>query len=139
MGNHGSTTLGNRDTINHARFRTLRGPVSTNSKPLRGLFWNTWLTVIVAVMPGAATVAQCAHLRAVQNQIARVLNLVQHVETSQRGYLLTGRAIYLDAYEDAETALLRPVRHGDGAAALSSPERPSYASPRPPRGASESL
>jgi CHASE3 domain sensor protein len=46
------------------------------------------------------------HILVVQNQVARILSLVQHVETNQRGYLLTGRSIYLDAYKDAETTLL---------------------------------
>ncbi len=93
-----------------------RGPVSpTNSKPLRVLAWSIGLTAILAAILGAATVWLSArmqteeqsvrHTLAVQNQIAQILNLVQHVETSQRGYLLTERSIYLDAYKDAETAL----------------------------------
>jgi hypothetical protein len=67
-------------------------------------------------MLGAATVWLSAriqqdeqrvrHILVVQNQFARILSLVQHVETNQRGYLLTGRSIYLDAYKDAETTLL---------------------------------
>jgi signal transduction histidine kinase len=45
------------------------------------------------------------HTLAVQNQIAQVLILVQRIETNQRGFLLTGREVYLGPYKDAETAL----------------------------------
>lgn len=45
------------------------------------------------------------HTLAVQNQIADVRILVQSMETSQRGYLLTGRDSYLGTYKDAEKAL----------------------------------
>jgi two-component sensor histidine kinase len=45
----------------------------------------------------------------VQNHIAQLLILVQRMETTQRGYLLTGRDSYLGRYEDAETALPRVI------------------------------
>src|ERR1700743_3527329 len=45
------------------------------------------------------------HTLAVQNHVARILSLAQHVETNQRGYLLTGRSMYLDAYKHAEGTL----------------------------------
>ena len=34
-------------------------------------------------------------------QLTRVLSLVQSAETGQRGYLLTGRELYLDPYQMA--------------------------------------
>jgi PAS domain S-box-containing protein len=84
-------------------------------KPLRVLAWSIVLTAILAAILGAATVwlVQRVHTeeewvrrsRAVVNQIAQVLALAQRMETSQRGYLLTGRGIYLDDYNDAEKAL----------------------------------
>jgi PAS domain S-box-containing protein len=45
------------------------------------------------------------HSRAVVNQIAEILILVQRMETSQRGYLLTGRDVYLDNVNEVEKAL----------------------------------
>jgi PAS domain S-box-containing protein len=85
-------------------------------KPLTVLAWSVGLAALLAAMLGAATVWLSAriqqdeqrvrHILVVQNQVARILSLVQHVETNQRGYLLTGRSIYLDAYKDAETTLL---------------------------------
>jgi CHASE3 domain sensor protein len=45
------------------------------------------------------------HTLAVQHQVTQILSLVQHVETNQRGYLLTGRSIYLDNYKGAERTL----------------------------------
>jgi CHASE3 domain sensor protein len=91
-------------------------PVSpSNSKPLTVLAWSVGLAAMLAAMLGAATVwlsvriqqdeQMVRHTLAVQNQVTRILSLVQHVETSQRGYLLTGRSIYLDNYKGAETTL----------------------------------
>jgi two-component sensor histidine kinase/CHASE3 domain sensor protein len=45
------------------------------------------------------------HSRAVHSQIAQLLIVVQRMESSQRGYLLTGRDLYLSSYNDAETEL----------------------------------
>src|SRR6478672_651692 len=45
------------------------------------------------------------HTLSVRTQIAEVMLLVQRVETSQRGYLLTGREVYLGPYENAATGL----------------------------------
>jgi PAS domain S-box-containing protein len=85
------------------------------SKPLRVLAWSIVLTAILAAILGVATVwlVQRVHTeeewvrrsRAVVNQIAKVLVLAHRMETSQRGYLLTGRGIYLDDYNDAEKTL----------------------------------
>jgi CHASE3 domain sensor protein len=57
---------------------------------------------MLAAMLGAVTVWLSAriereeknvrHTLAVQNHVARILSLAQHVETNQRGYLLTGAA-----------------------------------------------
>jgi PAS domain S-box-containing protein len=87
----------------------------SNSKPLTVLAWSVGLAAMLAAMLGAATVwlsvriqqdeQMVRHTLAVQNQVTRILSLVQHVETNQRGYLLTGRSIYLDNYKGAETTL----------------------------------
>ncbi len=45
------------------------------------------------------------HTLAVRNQIAQVLTLLQRAESGQRGYLLTGRDLYLQPYDDALKAL----------------------------------
>jgi CHASE3 domain sensor protein len=45
------------------------------------------------------------HSRAVGDQIAEILILAQRMETSQRGYLLTGREVYLDDFKEAEKTL----------------------------------
>jgi hypothetical protein len=86
-----------------------------NSKPLSVLTWGIGLSALLAAALGAATVwlvehAQTAeqwvlHSLAVQNQTVQVLILVQRMESSQRGYLLTGRNVYLDDYNNAEKAL----------------------------------
>ena len=41
------------------------------------------------------------HTLAVRNQIGQVLTLVQRAENGQRGFLLTGRDLYLEPYDDA--------------------------------------
>jgi signal transduction histidine kinase len=41
------------------------------------------------------------HTLGVHNQIAQLLTLVQRAESGQRGYLLTGREMYLAPYEEA--------------------------------------
>jgi PAS domain S-box-containing protein len=86
-----------------------------NSKPLGVLAWSIVLTAILAAILGAAIVwlVQRLHAeeewvrrsRAVQNQIAEILILAQRMETAQRGYLLTGRGVYLDSYNEVEKAL----------------------------------
>jgi PAS domain S-box-containing protein len=83
------------------------------------LAWSIVLTAIFAAILGAAIVwlVQRLHAeaewvrrsRAVQKEIAQVLILTQRMETSQRGYLLTGRVVYLDNYNEAEKALPRLV------------------------------
>jgi signal transduction histidine kinase/CheY-like chemotaxis protein len=85
------------------------------SQPLNALSWSLGLTALLAAMLAAATAwlglrmqmdeQLVRHTLAVQNQIADVRILVQSMETSQRGYLLTGRDSYLGPYKDAETAL----------------------------------
>jgi CHASE3 domain sensor protein len=87
-----------------------------NLKPLTVLAWSLGLAALLAAMLGAATVwlslriqqdeQKVRHTLVVQNHVARILGLIQHVETNQRGYLLTGRGIYLDAYKHAEKTLL---------------------------------
>ena len=47
------------------------------------------------------------HSFEVQAQLTRVLSLVQSTETGQRGYLLTGRDIYLGPYRVAVEQLPR--------------------------------
>jgi CHASE3 domain sensor protein len=79
------------------------------------LAWSIVLTAISAAILGAAIVwlverlhaeeEWVSHSRAVQNQIAEILILVQRMETSQRGYLLTGRGVYLDSSNEVEKSL----------------------------------
>ena len=84
-------------------------------RPLRGLFRSLGLTAVLAALLASATFWLGArletesdwvqHTLTVENQISQVLVLVQRLETSQRGYLLTGRHIYLNPYADAQAAL----------------------------------
>jgi PAS domain S-box-containing protein len=86
-----------------------------NSKPLGVLAWSIVLTAILAAILGAGIVwlVQRLHAeeewvrrsRVVQNQIAEILILAQRMESAQRGYLLTGRGVYLENYNGAEWAL----------------------------------
>jgi PAS domain S-box-containing protein len=86
-----------------------------NSKPLGVLAWSIVVTAISAAILGAAIVwlvqrlhaeeEWVRHSRAVQHHIADILILAQRMETSQRGYLLTGRGVYLDDFNGAEKAL----------------------------------
>jgi PAS domain S-box-containing protein len=86
-----------------------------SSKPLDVLAWSIVLTAISAAILGAAIVwlvqrlhaeeAWVRRSRTVGNQIAEIVILVQRMETSQRGYLLTGRDVYLDNFNEAEKAL----------------------------------
>jgi PAS domain S-box-containing protein len=95
---------------------TTGGPVSpTNSKPLSVLAWSIGLTALLAAILSAAIVwlverehtetNLVRHSRAVSHQIAEVLSSVQRMETNQRGYLLTGRDVYLGNFTDSEQAL----------------------------------
>src|SRR5262245_54943239 len=49
----------------------------------------------------------------VRNQIAQVLTLLQRAESGQRGYLLTGRELYLAPYEAAVQAIPRALSELD--------------------------
>jgi signal transduction histidine kinase/CheY-like chemotaxis protein len=86
-----------------------------HSKSLASLYWSLVVTAALAAVLVAATFwlgasAQSEgewvrHSLAVRNQIAQVLILIQRAESSQRGYLLTGRDPYLDPYSGAVAAL----------------------------------
>src|SRR5262249_20209212 len=77
--------------------------------------WSIVLTAISAAILAAAIVWLVQRLqaegewvgrsRSVGNQIAGILILAQRMETSQRGYLLTGRDVYLDNFKEAEKSL----------------------------------
>jgi CHASE3 domain sensor protein len=79
------------------------------------LAWSIGLTAILAAILSAAIVwlverehageEWVRHSRAVHNQIAQLLLVVQRMESSQRSYLLTGRDIYLSNYNNAEKEL----------------------------------
>jgi PAS domain S-box-containing protein len=79
------------------------------------LAWSIGLTAILAAILSAAIVwlverehageEWVRHSRAVHNQISQLLIVVQRMESSQRGYLLTGRDLYLSNYNDAEGEL----------------------------------
>jgi len=86
-----------------------------NSRPLTRLYWTLVVSAVLAGLIAAATIATgiarqsedewVRHTLAVRNQISRVLSLVQRAETGQRGYLLTGRDVYLAPYEQASKEL----------------------------------
>jgi signal transduction histidine kinase/CheY-like chemotaxis protein len=88
---------------------------SSAPKPLTWLYWSAvgitalaGLLVATAFWLAARSHAEEAWLRhtlLVRNQITRVLSLVQRAESGQRGYLLTGRDIYLAPYNSAVAAL----------------------------------
>jgi signal transduction histidine kinase len=81
------------------------------SKSLARLYWSLVASIVFAALLVVATIWLAAlrqtedgwvrHTRAVRNQIGRVLTLVQRAESGQRGYLLTGRDMYIDPYEHA--------------------------------------
>jgi signal transduction histidine kinase/CheY-like chemotaxis protein len=85
------------------------------SRPLNRLYWTLVASAVLAGLIAAATIAVgiarqsedewVRHTLAVRNQIGLVLSLVQRAETGQRGYLLTGRDIYLAPYEQARKQL----------------------------------
>jgi CHASE3 domain sensor protein len=87
----------------------------SHQKPLALLHWGLVVILLIGAILTAATLwlslrvqqeeGWVRHTLEVQNQIADVMLLVQRVETSQRGYLLTGRVEYLAPYENAAAAL----------------------------------
>ena len=83
----------------------------TKPKSLTPLSWNL---VVTTALAGAIVAGMfwliarkqseedwVRHTLAVRNQLANVLILVQRTETGQRGYLLTGRDVYLEPYNAA--------------------------------------
>jgi PAS domain S-box-containing protein len=86
-----------------------------NMKTMRLLAWSVGLTALMAAILSTAIVwlverehrAQglVQHSRVLHEQIAHVLLVVQRMESNQRGYLFTGRDLYLGNYNDAEKAL----------------------------------
>jgi len=54
------------------------------------------------------------HSLDVRTQLTRILSLVQSAETGQRGYLLTGRASYLEPYDRANAELPPTLDHFQG-------------------------
>ena len=83
----------------------------TEPRPLALLNRSLVATTVLAAMIMAATFWLGArnnsddqwvlHSLEVRAQLTRVLSLVQSAETGQRGYLLTGRDIYLTPYQMA--------------------------------------
>jgi signal transduction histidine kinase/CheY-like chemotaxis protein len=88
---------------------------SPPARPSKALYWSLVVTTALAVLlvSGSFWLASHAeneqaavvHTMAVRNQLSQVLILVQRTETSQRGYLLTGRDVYLGPYERAAADL----------------------------------
>jgi PAS domain S-box-containing protein len=86
-----------------------------NSKTLSLLAWSIGLTALLAAILSAAIVwlverehtetELVRHSRAVHNQVSEVLLFVRRMESDQRGYLLTGRDLYLGNFTDSEKAL----------------------------------
>jgi PAS domain S-box-containing protein len=86
-----------------------------NAKTLRLLAWSIGLTALLAAILSAAIVWLVGreytetdlvrHSRAVNHQIAEVLLFIQRMESDQRGYLVTGRDLYLGNFTDSEKAL----------------------------------
>jgi signal transduction histidine kinase len=84
-------------------------------RPLAPLYWSLIVAIAVAAALMVATFWLTAraqsedrwvhHTLAVRDQANQVLLLVQRLESSQRGYLLTGRDIYLTPYADPAAAL----------------------------------
>jgi PAS domain S-box-containing protein len=86
-----------------------------NVKTMRVLAWSIGVTALLAAILSAAIVwlvqreRMEQHLthrsRLVNEQIAQVWLFVRRMEANQRGYLLTGRELYLGNYNDDEKAL----------------------------------
>src|SRR3954468_3677350 len=79
-------------------------------------------TMLAAILVGMAfwfvALQQNEHERVrrtleVRNQVAQALALVQRVESGQRGFLLTGRDLYLTPYETAVQAIPRALSELD--------------------------
>jgi signal transduction histidine kinase len=87
----------------------------TKSKSLASLYWSLVVTTALAAALVASTFWLASrmhtenewvrHTLAVRNHIAQMMILVQRAESGQRGYLLTGRDVYLPPYNDAMAAL----------------------------------
>jgi PAS domain S-box-containing protein len=79
------------------------------------LAWSIGLTALLAAILSAAIMwlvqreriesDLVRHLRATNRQISKVSLFVEGMETNQRGYLLTGRDLYLGNFADSEKAL----------------------------------
>jgi PAS domain S-box-containing protein len=86
-----------------------------NAKTLSLLAWSITLTALLAAILSAAIVwlVEREHTeadlvrrsRAVNHQISEVSLFVQRMESYQRGYLLTGRDLYLGNFTNSEKAL----------------------------------
>jgi PAS domain S-box-containing protein len=86
-----------------------------NMKTMRLLTWSIGVSALLAALLSAAIVwlvqrenteqGLVRHSRALSEQIAHVRLVVQRMESYQRGYLLTGRSLYLGNYNDTEKAL----------------------------------
>jgi signal transduction histidine kinase/ActR/RegA family two-component response regulator len=96
-----------------ARFRSL---IDVSLKRLN--FSLVASTVLAAILVGVAfwfvALQQNEHDRVrhtleVRNQIAQVVTLIQRAESGQRGYLFTGRELYLTPYEAAAEAIPRAL------------------------------
>ena len=93
-------------------------PPST-PKPLVPLYWSLLFSIVVAglLVAGIAWLsvrmrsenAWVEHTLLVRSQIEGVLVLAERAETSQRGYLLTERELYLSPYENAAAELRSSV------------------------------
>jgi len=91
------------------------------SAPLAKLYWSLLATTALAAALAVASFWLSArnqsengwvrHTLEVRSQLAEVLNLVQGVETAQRGYLLTGRDPYLAPFESATEQLPTALDH----------------------------
>jgi signal transduction histidine kinase/ActR/RegA family two-component response regulator len=99
------------------KWRTSQGVIvrSPVYKPLKHFYWGLLITSVVTAILVLATFWLAArtrddeqwvkHTLLVRDQVAQVLTLVQRVETTQRGFLLTGRDAYLAPYNDAAEGL----------------------------------
>ena len=87
----------------------------TNQKPLASLSWNLGVATALAAALVVITFWLAAHTQTenewvrhtllVRDKIAALVTLTQRLETSQRGYLLTGREIYLAPFNNAAAAI----------------------------------
>jgi signal transduction histidine kinase len=94
---------------------TERAMPPAKPKPLAALYWSLFVAIALAavLMAGTFWLASRAQSEnqwvrrtlAIRDQANQVLLLVQRLESSQRGYLLTGRDIYISPYADPAAAL----------------------------------